>query len=394
MLDPATPSPSATAPADEGLSVIDLLLVVSENLRLLLLGPLLAGLVALGISFAIVPTFTARVQFMSPKQPQNPAANALSELGIFGGGGVGAIAGIRNPADQYVALAKSYSIADALIDQFKLTERYESKFKEDTRKALAARTSVTVGPKDGLITLEVDDADPKLAADMANAYVRELRQLLNRLALTEAQQRRVFFEKQVLDAKANMVRSEQALRASGVDGTALKLSTAAALEGVARIKAQISAQEVKLAAMRGFLAESAPDFRQASTELAALRAQMERASKEDNAPSGSNDYIAKFRDFKYHETLLGIYLRQFELARVDESRDGTVIQVVDAAQPPQRKSRPKKARVAVLTTLMAGFVLLLFVFARQGIRRARQNPHSAQKMQRLAVMWRFSGTRR
>ena len=392
MLDPATLLPPSAEPVAESPGIIDLLLVISENLRLLLIGPLLAGLVALGISFAITPTFTGRVQFMSPKQPPNPAANALSELGLFGG--VGAFAGIRNPADQYVALAKSYSIADALIDQFGLTERYETKLKDDTRKVLAARSSVTVGPKDGLITIEVEDADPKFAADLANTYVHELRQLLNRLALTEAQQRRVFFEKQVLDAKANMVRSEQALRASGVDGTALKLSTAAALEGVARIKAQISAQEVKLAAMRGFLAESAPDFRQASTELAALRAQMERASKEDNTPSGSNDYIAKFRDFKYHETLLGIYLRQFELARVDESRDGTVIQVVDAAQPPQRKTRPKKALIAVLTTLMTGFVLLLFVFARHGIRSARDNPASAPKLQRLAAIWRFSGSPR
>ena len=388
---PAPPTPAA-APATDGPGVLDLLLVVSENLRLLLLGPLLAGLIALGISFTITPIFTARVQFMAPKQPQNPATHALSELGIFGG--VGAIAGIRNPADQYVALAKSHSIAYALVDQFKLTERYETKLRDDTRKALAARTSVAVGPKDGLITIEVDDTDPTMAADMANAYVHELRQLLNRLALTEAQQRRIFFEKQVLEAKANMVRSEQALRASGVDGSALKLSTAAALEGVARIKAQISAQEVRLAAMRGYLAESAPDIQQGLTELSALRTQMARASKEDSTDSGPNDYIARFRDFKYHETLLGIYLRQFELARVDESRDGTVIQVVDPAQAPQRKSHPRKALIAVLTTLMAGFVLLLFVLARQGIRNSRSDPAAALKLQRLAALWRLSGQSR
>ena len=387
---PASPSAS-TEPVEDNLSVFDLLLVISENLRLLLLGPLLAGLVALAISYTVAPTFTARVQFMAPKQPTNPATGGLAELGFFGG--VGAIAGIRNPADQYVALAKSYSIADTLIDRFKLTERYESKLKENTRKALAARTVVAVGPKDGLITIEVDDADPKMAADIANDYVSELRQLLNRLALTEAQQRRVFFEKQVLEAKTNMVRSEQALRSSGVDGSALKVNTGAALEGVARLSAQIAAQEVKLAAMRGYLAESAPDFKQALTELVALRAQMQRANKEEGPAAGQSDYIVKFREFKYQETLLGIYLRQFELARVDESRDGTVILVVDTAQPPQRKSRPKKALIAVLTTLMAGFVLLLFVFARHGIRNAAKDPASALKMQRLAAIWRFSGKR-
>ena len=391
MTEPSTPVAPFSEPAEDPHGVLDLLLVISENLRLLLLGPLLAGLVALGISFAVTPTFTARVQFMAPKQPTNPTASGLAELGFFGG--VGAIAGIRNPADQYVALARSYSIADSLIERFKLTERYESKLSDNTRKALAARTVVAVGPKDGLITIEVDDADPKVAADIANAYVSELRLLLNRLALTEAQQRRVFFEKQVLEAKTNMVRSEQALRSSGVDGSALKANTGAALEGVARLNAQITAQEVKLAAMRGYLAESAPDYKQGMTELSALRAQLQRSTREDGPATGQSDYIARFRDFKYHETLLGIYLRQFELARVDESRDGTVIQVVDPAQPPQRKSRPKKALIAVLTTLMAGFALLLFVFARQGLRNAGKDPASALKIQRLASFWRLSGKR-
>ena len=391
MTEPSTPVAPFSEPAEDPHGVLDLLLVISENLRLLLLGPLLAGLVALGISFAVTPTFTARVQFMAPKQPTNPTASGLAELGFFGG--VGAIAGIRNPADQYVALARSYSIADSLVERFKLTERYESKLSDNTRKALAARTVVAVGPKDGLITIEVDDADPKVAADIANAYVSELRLLLNRLALTEAQQRRVFFEKQVLEAKTNMVRSEQALRSSGVDGSALKANTGAALEGVARLNAQITAQEVKLAAMRGYLAESAPDYKQGMTELSALRAQLQRSTREDGPATGQSDYIARFRDFKYHETLLGIYLRQFELARVDESRDGTVIQVVDPAQPPQRKSRPKKALIAVLTTLMAGFALLLFVFARQGLRNAGKDPASALKIQRLASFWRLSGKR-
>lgn len=375
-----------TPEEDEEVSLLDLLQVVVENLRLLVLGALAAGVLALGVTYVIPPTFTAKVQFIPPKQQQSSAAAALSDLGILGGA-AGAIAGVKNPADQYAALVKSASVADALTAQFNLAERYDQTFKEKIRKELANNTRVTVGAKDGLISIEVDDEDPQVAADMANAYVTELRKLLNRVALTEAQQRRVFFERMLGQAKTNMVQAEQALKSSGVGSGALKISAVSSLEGVARLKAQISVQEVKLSAMRGYLAESAPEFKQALTELAALRGQMERYDRNEAPSSGQSDYVARFREFKFQEALFNLYLKQYEVARADEGREGAVIQVVDPAEKPDRKSKPKRGLVAVLATLAAGFALLLFVFMRHAYRNAAQTPETAEKLARLRGTW-------
>ena len=370
---------------DDEISLLDLLQVVADNLRLLVLGPLLAGLLALGISFAIAPTFTATTKFMPPQQQQSGAAAMLSSLGALGGL-AGAASGLKNPADQYVAFLKSRAVQDALIDRFKLTERYAAKFKEDARAALTASAQIASG-KDGLITIDVSEKDPQFAAQLANAYVDELGTLLKRLALTEAQQRRVFFEKQLTNAKDNLVKSEQALKSSGVNSSALKANPGSAVEGLARLKASITAQEIKLTSMRGYLTESAPDFKQAQTEMSALRGQLARAAREEPASSGDSDYIAKFRDFKYHETLFELFAKQYEMARIDESREGAVIQVVDAAQPPERKSKPKKALIALMTTLAVGFALLLFIFIRQALRGAVATPESAEKMTRLRGAW-------
>jgi len=375
---------AATLPDDDDISLLDLLQAVVDNLRLLVFGPLLAGLVALGIAFLIPPTYTAKVQFIPPKQQQSSAAAALSDLGVLGGA-AGAIAGVKNPADQYAALARSRSVADALVEQFNLVKRYDKEFKEDALKSLANFTKVAVGAKDGLITIEFEDKDPTVAARICNAYVDELRKLLNRVALTEAQQRRVFFEKQVQDAKAGLVEAEQALKASGVDSSALKVTSTVALEGVARLKAQIAVQEVKLAAMRGYLAESAPDFLQGLRELAALRQQMIRADKDEGVVIGKSDYVAKFREFRYHETLLALYLRQFELARVDESREGAVIQVIDAAEPPERRSSPKRALLASIAAVGSGIMLLLYVFVRHTIAKTRDNPTLSVKLDKLGL---------
>lgn len=374
-----------TKPEDDEISLLDLLQVVADNLRLLVLVPLAAGLLALAITFAIPPTFTATTKFMPPQQQQSGAAAMLAGLGALGGL-AGAAGGIKNPADQYVAFLKSRSVQDALIDRLKLTERYDEKFKQDTRKTLEKNVQIASG-KDGLITIDADDKDAQFSAQLANAHIDELGKLLNRLAVTEAQQRRVFFEKQLTNAKDNLIKAEQALKTSGVNSSALKASPTAAVEGLAKLKAGITAQEIKLASMRGYLTESAPDFKQAQTELSAMRGQMARAEKEEPASSGDSDYIAKFRDFKYHETLFELFAKQYEMARVDESREGAIIQVVDTAQPPERKSKPKKALIALMTTLAVGFALLLFIFIRQALRGAAQTPESAEKINRLRHAW-------
>ena len=369
-------------PEEDEISLLDLLQVVAENLRLLIVGPLVAGLLALGYTFTIAPTFTASTKFMPPQQQQSGAAAMLSSLGALGGL-AGAATGLKNPVDQYVAFMKSRSVQYVLVDRFKLMERYESKFRGDARKALEGNSIIASG-KDGLITVDVDDRDPQFAAQLANAYVEELGHLLNRLAVTEAQQRRLFFEKQLANAKDNLVKAEQALKASGVNSGALKASPAAAVEGLARLQAGVTAQEVKLASMRGYLTESAPDFRQAQTELSAMRSQMARSEREEPVAAGAkgedSDYIAKYREFKYHETLFDLFAKQYEMARVDESREGALIQVVDTAQPPENKSKPKKATIAMMTTLATGFALLLFIFIRQAWRNAAANPVTAAKL--------------
>jgi uncharacterized protein involved in exopolysaccharide biosynthesis len=278
-------------------------------------------------------------------------------------------------------------VQDALIDRFQLTERYDQKFKQDTRLVLEKNVLITAG-KDGLITIDVDDKDAQFSAQLANAHIEELGKLLNRLAVTEAQQRRVFFEKQLGNAKDNLVKAEQALKASGVNSSALKASPVAAVEGLARLKATITAQEIKLASMRGYLTESAPDFKQAQTELSAMRGQMARAEREEPASAGDSDYIAKFRDFKYHETLFELFAKQYEMARVDESREGAIIQVVDTAVAPERKSKPKKALIALVAVLATGFAMLLFVFIRQAWRNARANPATAERLSTIKASFR------
>lgn len=367
--------------SDDEINLLDLLETIADNIRLLIFGPLAVGLAALGISFLVAPTFTAQTVIMPPQQQQGAAAMMMQSLGALGGL-AGAAAGIKNPNDQFVAMLQSRTVADTLIDRFKLQELWEEEFKQDARKKLEDVSKISSG-KDGLITIAVDDESPQMAADMANAYVDAFKAMLDTLATTEAQQRRAFFEQKLKVAQAELIAAEQALKGTGVSVDLLKTQPGAAVAGVAELEARISAQEVKIASMRGFLADNAPDMRQAQNELAAMRQQQAKLGKVETSGPDS-DYVQRFRDYKYSETLVELFAKQYEMARIDEAREGPVTQVVDYAVPPEKKSKPKKALVAVLATLASGFALLLFVFVRQAVRNNQQtNPEAATQWQRI-----------
>ena len=345
--------------------------------------------IALGISFLIPPTYTATTHLLPPAQQQSSSAALAAQLGTLAGLAGGA-AGLKNPADQYVSLLKSRSVYDAIVQRFKLKELYGATYFEDARKGLEQRTRASAGAKDGIISIEVDDHDPKRAAAMANAFVEELRNLTKTLAITEAAQRRLFFEEQLAQAKENLTKSEVALQGSSVSESTLRTVPQSALEALARLKAQITVQEIKLASMRTFMTDANPEFRLAIRELAALRDELSKAERSSPVKALDNgaEYITKYRDFKYHETLFELMAKQYELARLDEAREGAVIQVVDAALPPEQKTRPKKALIAALTTLAVFLAMVLFVFVRQAFQNMAGRPESAEKVGRLRrLLW-------
>jgi uncharacterized protein involved in exopolysaccharide biosynthesis len=358
----ATDSGRSGSADDDEVSLADLLIVVKARWRGFVGVLLLAGLAGFGVSFLVTPTFTAKTVFLPPQQQQGGVSAALSSLGGVAGM-VGAAAGIKSSVDQYIAFIRSDLIGNRIVDQHKLMAVYESKFRVDALKVLAEKVRVRGGAKDGLITIEVDDESPERSAAIANGYVDALRSLTNNLAVTEAQQRRVFFDQQLRTAKAKLTQAQVALQTAGFNAGALKVEPKAAAENYARTKAEITSGEVRLQAMRGVFADSAPEIVQQQGTLMALRRQL--ASLEGVAPKdGGVDYISSYREFKYQEALFDMFVRQYELARIDESREGALIQVLDVASVPERKSGPRRSLFVLVSAIVAGVLYFVVVISR------------------------------
>jgi uncharacterized protein involved in exopolysaccharide biosynthesis len=373
-----------TSSVESKLSLLDLALTIAQHIRALVLLPLAAAVIAFGMTFVVRPTYTAVTRVLPPSsQPNSLGVLFASQLGAFSGG-VGQALGIKNPADIYVGMLKSRTVSDRLVADFKLRDLYDEKYGEDASRELSKRTTITVS-KEGLITLQVEDQDPRRAADLANAYVSALQALTQTLAVTEAAQRRLFFQKQLEQAKEDLAKSETELRRSGVSEAALKTVPQSTLEGLARLKAQITAQEVKLAAMRGFMTESNPQYKQAQQELSALRNELAKSEQTDSSKARTlgAEYIAAFRDFKYYETLFDLMARQYEIARLDEAREGAIIQVVDRAVAPERRSKPRRGTISALSALATLVLVVIAIALMRQFRYLVKDPISADKVSRL-----------
>lgn len=359
--------PHAADFEEPGISLGELVSIVAAKWKLLVGASLGVGAVALGISFLIPPTYTARTMFLPPQQPQSAAASALASLGALSGLAGGSFGSVKTTADQYVTLMQSVNVQDRLVDRFKLMSEYESKYRFQARNNLSQNVRITLGKKDGLITVEADGSSPQLAADLANAHVDELRRLTGELALTEAQQRRAFFEAELKKTRDQLAHAQQDLQQSGFNPGALKTEPKAAAEAYARIKAEATTAEVKLQTLRRSMAESSAEVQQQQTLLTALRNQLTKLESADRPDASDAGYIGRYREYKYQESLFELFSRQFEAARLDESREGSLIQVVDAATPPEYKSKPKRAFIAVGAALLTGLLVALILIVRHFI---------------------------
>jgi tyrosine-protein kinase Etk/Wzc len=392
------------AEKEDEISLLELLVVLVKHKKVILGTTFGAAVVSVIVSLLLPNIYTGTAKVLPPQQSQSTAAMMLGQLGGLAGLAGGSL-GLKNPNDLYVGMVKSRTVADNIIKRFDLQKLYEIDTMVETRKALANNTTVLSG-KDGLITIEFEDKDPARAAAVANAYVEELDKLTQVLAVTEAAQRRLFFERQLQQAKKDLSEAEVALQKTQEETGLIKLDDQgrALIEAVAVLRGQISAKEVELRAMRTYTTETNPDYVRTRQQLAGLRselAKLERAQvsgqgdimlSTGKVPEAGLEYLRRYRDVKYQETIFELLAKQFEAAKLDEAKEAAVIQVVDEAVAPDRKSKPKRALIVILATLSAGLISLLWVFVLEARERASRDPVQAARLAALRRYASFRGT--
>jgi tyrosine-protein kinase Etk/Wzc len=371
---------------------VDLMVALASRRRTLLATLVLAALGSTAAVLLLPDRYTARTTILPPQQSQSLASAMMGQLGPLAALG-GRDLGVRNVADLYAGILQSDSLAAELIRRYRLIDRYGVARHSDARKKLARRTVVTVRPKDGLIDIEVEDREPQTAADLANSYVELLFGVNSRLALTEASQRRLFFEGELNAAKESLARAETALKHTQESTGMVQLDSQARglVQAVAGVKAEIAAKEVQLRAMNTFATERNHAVVIASEELAGLRSQLERMQARGGGagdieiatrrvPETSLAYMRSLRDLAFQEALYELLAKQYEAARIDEAKSAPVIQVVDKAFPPDHRSGPPRFLYAAGATAGCAFAALLLVAVAGRWRAAAADPETSRRL--------------
>lgn len=383
----------------DSIGLLDLAIAIAKNKKKIIGFTLVVMMVVAGITLLIPDRYTARAQVLPPES-QSGSSALLGQLGSLAG-----IAGgnLKNPNDTYIGILNSRTVADSVIARFKLAEIYKKKTSTDVRVELK-NASTIMSSKENVIMIDVTDEDPRLAANLANGYVDELQKMTATVAVTEASRRRLFFENQLQKSKNDLVQAELALRKVQETTGLIKLNEQAegAIKAAASLKAEIAAKEVALGALRTFATKNNPDYQRAQSELVGLRAQLTKVESGANAGGGDIsvairavpelglEYARSLREVKYQETLFELFSKQFELAKVDEAKQGSLVQVLDIAVAPDKKSGPKRMILVLLSGIVAALLVLCYVFLREIQQKMKSNPNNASRLQLLAehMKWR------
>lgn len=325
--------------AEEEINLLELLRVVVRNLPLIVKITTAAVVLSVIYSLTLKNVYTAKATLLPPQKDSGGGAASL--LASMGGGLAGLAGGLGGSADLYLGILKSRTLTDSVIKRLDLNTVFKSPNVDSTRAALQGMVKFQAG-KDGIITITADHTDPVKAALLANTFIDELQKKSLQLNLTKAGTERSFLEKRLIVVKQDLKIAEEEMKSFQEKNKTIKADSqaAAAIEGIARLRAEIVSKEVQLAALRNSMTDESAEVRTMLAGMSKLKGQLNSMSGSGgggvipsigNAPSIGVEYIRRLRELKTQEALYEQLTKQFELAKINEARDSSSLQEIGRA---------------------------------------------------------------
>ncbi len=360
---------------EDEINLLELLRVIVRRKRTIIILCAVAVLLSVAYSLILPNIYTATAKVLPPQKESGGGLSALlSQAGGLAGlaGGMG----LGGSSELYIGILKSRSVADAVIKKLDLTTEFRAKTPDEARNALAGVVKVQAG-KDGIISVSADSKDPKKAAILANAMVEELGRRSVQLNLSKVGTERVFLEKRLEVVKADLKKAEDELKRFAEQNRAIRVDAqaTASIQGIAQLKAEIVSKEVQLESLRSFQTDESPEIKALRAGIARLKGQlgvMAGSGRSSDAilPVGSVpnlglEYARLLREQKIQETIFEQLTKQYEMAKLNEAKDSSSIQVLDEAVAPTKKSKPKRSLIVILSAVTAFFVGIFWVFIQE-----------------------------
>lgn len=380
---------------DEEIDFLEYLEIILRRKKIILLVTISAFILSIVLALVLPKIYSSTARILPPQQDQGLMAMMMSSAGGAGLASLaGSMLGTGTPADQFASILQSERIKGAIIDRFKLMEEYKVDYRLDMYTKMEKIVEIKAGKKDGIITITVEDEDPKKAADIANAYIDELGKLVSQLGVSDARSNRGFLEGRLVRARVDLVRAEEAMKAFQSKNNAISVpdQAKASIEGVALLKAQLAVQEAQLSALRSQFTDSTQEVQNLKATVRNLKSQIARLEgmgtgaipSVGSVPALAQNYVRLLREFKTQEMLVELLTKQYELAKLTEAKDISSIQVIQRAEVPDKKIKPKRRNLVLGITFVAFIFSVSFVVLLSYI--AMMPANERQRWQRIWFM--------
>jgi uncharacterized protein involved in exopolysaccharide biosynthesis len=336
------------------------------------------------ISLLLPKAYIATARILPPQGNNMGLAALLSNTDDPVSGLANSLLDSKTPSTLYLGIMRSRTVADALIQKFQLKDLYDHRYIEDVYLELEERSTIAISKKDQLISVSVEDGDPQRAADMANAYIDMLNRINRDLNITHGKRKRIFLQDRLKEVRKDLRKAEIELQTFQEKHHLISLEEQAkvSIEGAAKIKGKIISAQTELEVFKQFGTEKQIEALMLKTKIEELQNQLsmiENGRKSKAHDAKGSDFYFPFgdlprlglqlmrltREAKIQEKLFELLVAQYEMAKIEEAKDVDTIQVLDKAVAPQKRYRPKRIRIILVSTMMALAVALLAVFGRR-----------------------------
>jgi len=389
-----------------GLSLLDLMLVLARRKSMIIKITMLFAVGSIIASLLMTKLYVGSARILNPVEK----SSTMSLLEQQTGSVAGLFFAGSEKGNVYVSMLKSRNVRDRVLDRFA-----PKNWREITGPGRAIRMSdfveeyigeLSISPeRDNTILISVEYTDQGKVADIANAYVDEMEKLANEFAMTEATKRLNYFEGELANARMSLTRTEQLFREyqekTGVYMGEAQLT--ANIQNRINMRAQVAAKEIQLRSLLAYATRQNPEVVKLEKEISGLKEEIKRLEDDPGTgdplnplggmPAARFEYLEKYRDWKFQEVLYNTLLRLYETARLDQSYSPVVIQVLDRAETPENRSKPKRKMIVVLATFLGFFLAVFLAFVAEAWKRAAEDPEQAEKVEEFrghVMFWRRS----
>ncbi len=359
---------------EERVNLLEVASILVKERRIIIVSTIAALLISAIVSLILPKWYKARATILPPES--GTSQTDVVGLMRFAGYQPALLPTVTSPSEIYTAILGSSRVTNAVIDSLDLMTEYGTQSRLNVLDRVIKHVEVGV-TRESLVMVEYEDRDRERSARVANAFVSELDRFNREMRVTSARRVREFIEHRIMQAEMDLEVAEVGLKefkqGSGV--VFVSEQAKASIETAAELYGRIVELEVSRERLRQFATDRSPEIMDIKSQIRALErnlAQMGYATGEhdetaknklfpsfSNAPEIEMRLAGLMREVEIKRSVYRVLSEQYEEAKIQEMRDTPTLHVLDWAEPPLVRSKPRRK---IMVGVSGVFALLLSSF--------------------------------